>query len=293
MRSMKQVVVAIAAGGLLVAGGTTAGIVLTQGTARADNVAACIALTGTGSMCQLDTQTVPDPSDIYLQLFSPEGAKDLQANLSWSVSCPSSATAQTGSVLGEVPSVVYIAQAISIPSSESCTVTATMDVVDFNSNTQNAEMELNYDEGTGTGTSAPTPNPSGSVPTGGVSGIIKGYDGKCVNDSGNSSKLRAQVVSYACGSAKGKTWRYAAGELIHNNMCLNDQGNAGNGGKLILYTCNGSADELWVHQLNNTYELKAHNWTLCLTIPGSSKQNGVQLRANTCHNGANQHWNVP
>ncbi len=26
----------------------------------------------------------------------------------------------------------------------------------------------------------------------------------------------------------------------------------------------GSDDEIWVHQMNNTYELKAHNWTLCL-----------------------------
>jgi hypothetical protein len=167
-------------------------------------------------------------------------------------------------------------------------------VTNFKTNSENITMSVNYDEGTGTGTSAtPTPSPSSSVPSGGVSGTIKGYDSKCVNDTGNSSKLRAPIVSYACSGAKGKTWRYAAGELIHNGMCLNDKGNAGNGGKLILYSCNGSDDEIWVHQMNNTYELKAHNWTLCLSIPGASKKNGVQLQADTCKNSASQHWTIP
>jgi len=195
-----------------------------------------------------------------------------------------------------VPSTVYVAQDINIASSASCTLSITVFVTNFKTNAENITMSVNYNEGTGTGTgtsATPTPSPSSSVPSGGVSGIIKGYDSKCVNDTGNSSKLRAPIVSYACSGAKGKTWRYAAGELIHNGMCLNDKGNAGNGGKLILYSCNGSDDEIWVHQMNNTYELKAHNWTLCLSIPGASKKNGVQLQADTCKNSVAQKWTIP
>jgi hypothetical protein len=294
MRSMKRAVVAIAAGGLLAAGGTVAGIVLTQGTARADGVSLCIAATATGSSCQLDDQTIPDPSQIYLQLESPSGTKDLNANVSWSVSCPSTATATTGSQDETIPGFVYIAQNINISSSQSCTVSAAVTVENFNSNAEDITMELDYDEGTGTGSAtAPTPTPTASVPSGGVSGKINGYDSKCVDDSGNSSSNRATVISWSCNGGKAEVWRYAAGELIHNGLCLNDKGNAGNGGKLILYTCNGSDDELWVHQMNNTYELKAHNWSLCLTIPGGSKKNGVQLQADTCHNSADQHWAVP
>jgi len=297
MRSVKRAVVAIAVGGLLVAGGTTAGIVLTQGTSLADNAAVCLAMTGTGSQCQIDSASVPDPSDIYLQLFSPSATKGLQTALTWTINCPSTnATAETGSDEDAfIPSVIYIQQNIDIASTASCLVTVTMRVNNFSGDTQVGEVELNYDEATGTGTSAsPTPTPASSVPTGGVSGIIKGYDGKCVNDAGNSSRLRAEVVSYACGSAKGKTWRYASGELIHNNMCLNDKSNAGNGGKLILYYCNGSTDEIWIYNsLKDIFVLRAHNFGLCLTIPGASKSNGVQLQVDTCKDSADQHWTMP
>jgi hypothetical protein len=293
---MKQAVVAIAVGGLLVAGGTIAGLTLTQGTSLADNSSSCLANLGSGAQCTILDDSIQSPSQIYAQLESPSGTKSLYANLTWSVSCPSTATAVAGSrVSAAVPSTVYLQQSINIASTATCTVTIKVQVTGFKTDTDDISLLLNYSPGTGTGgtSTTPAPAPSSSVPSGGVSGPIKGFDSKCVNDSGNSYKLRAAVVSYACSGAKGKTWRYAAGELIHNGLCLNDKGNAGNGGKVILYSCNGSADELWVHQLNNTYELKAHNWTLCLTIPNSSKKNGVQLQANTCHNGANQHWTVP
>jgi hypothetical protein len=297
MRRMKQVVVAIVAGGLLVAGGTIAGISLTQGTARADNVTACLASPGSGSQCQLDDETVPDPSDIYAQVNSPSGAKGLNAVVTWSVACPQTAAAETGSANVAIPSVTYLQTGIDISSSESCEVTVTLQVINFSGATENAEMFLNYDEGTGTGatpTPTPTPTQSTGAPSGGVSGVIKGFDSKCVDDAGNSSSLRAAVQSWACNGAKAQVWRYVSGVLVHNGLCLNDKSNAGNGGKLILYTCaTSNPDEIWVHQLNNTYELKAHNWTLCLTIPGSSKKNGVQLQADTCGNSAGQRWTVP
>jgi hypothetical protein len=297
MRSMKQVVVALATGGLLVAGGTVAGIALTQGTARADNVGFCLASPGTGSQCQLDDVVIPDPSDIYVALATPSNTKGLDGTLTWSVSCPSTAAAQSGSQFAVVPSSAYILKGISIAGTASCTATVDIRIVNFSADTQSVSLSLNYDAGTGTGTgttATPTPTQSSSVPSGGVTGVIKGFDGKCVNDTGNSSKLGAPIVSYVCGSAKGKTWRYAQGELIHNGLCLNDKGNAGNGGKLILYTCNGSPDEIWVYNsLKDIFQLRAHSFTLCVTIPNSSKKNGIQLQANTCHNGANQHWTMP
>jgi hypothetical protein len=293
MRSIKQAVVALAAGGLLVAGGTFAGISLTQGTARADNVDACLASTGTGSQCQVDDQTVPDPSDIYLQLESPSGAKELNANLTWSVSCPSTATATSGSQSAEIPSIVYIAQGVSLSSSESCTVTATMAITNFSGNTENAQMLLNYDEGTGT-SSSPTPAPSAtsSVPSGGVTGYIKGYDGKCVNDKSNSSSNGAQVTSWGCDKAKQQSWRYASGELIHNGKCLNDKGNGGSGSKVILYTC-GAANGKWTELANGELKLQSHGGQLCLDDPAYSTKNGTQMIVYTCKDSANQKWSLP
>jgi hypothetical protein len=295
MRSMKQAIVAIAAGGLLVAGGTIAGIVLTQGTSLADNASFCLANLGSGGECQVDDVSIPDPSDIYAQLATPSGTKGLNVQLSWTLSCPSTATAQTGGTGASVPSVVYLAQGVDISSTASCTATVTLRVVNFSASTQNVTLELNYDEGTGTGTSAsPTPSPTSSVPSGGVSGAIKGYDGKCVDDKGNSSSSRATVDSWSCNGGKSQDWRYASGELIHNNLCANDKGNAGAGGDVILYQCNGSPDEIWIfNSLKDIYTLKAHNFDYCLTIPGASKKNGVQLQVDTCKNSSDQHWKLP
>jgi hypothetical protein len=293
MRSMKQAVVAIATGGLLVAGGTIAGIVLTQGTSLADNAAFCLANLGSGTECQVDDVSIPDPSDIYAQLATPSGSKGLNVQLSWTLSCPSTATATTGSTGADVPSVVYLAQDISISSTASCTATVTLRVENFSASTQNVSMELNYDEGTGTSATA-TASPTSSVPSGGTSGTIKGYDGKCVDDKGNSSSNRATVDSWSCNGGKSQDWRYASGELIHNGLCANDKSNAGNGGKVILYTCDGSPDEIWIfNSLKDIYILKAHNFDYCLTIPGASKKNGVQLQVDTCKQSADQKWKLP
>jgi hypothetical protein len=133
------------------------------------------------------------------------------------------------------------------------------------------------------------------VPSGGISGSVRGYDSKCADDTGNSSKLRAVVQIWTCSKGtRAQVWRYSAGELIHNGLCLDDKGNAGSGGKLILYTCQGSADELWVHIVaNNEFQIKAHGFTLCLDDPGYSKKNGTQLMVYTCHDTPNQKWTLP
>lgn len=296
MRRVKRAVVAIATSGLLVAGGTIAGISLTQGTARADSVAACIASLGTGTQCKLVDVEVPDPSSIYAQLATPTNTSGLSGTVTWSVNCPETGATQTGSRLGSIPSVIYLAQDINIGSTQSCLVTVNLKVSGLKATNEDAKVTIAYDESTGTGggSANPTPSPSGSVPTGGVTGVIKGFDGKCVNDAGNSHALRASINSWGCGTAKGKTWRYAQGELIHNGLCLNDKGNGGNGSALNLYTCTGIPQEIWIYNsLKHIFTLRSHNFTLCITIPNSSTKNGVLLRANTCHNGNNQHWSLP
>jgi hypothetical protein len=73
-------------------------------------------------------------------------------------------------------------------------------------------------------------------------------------------------------------------------MCLNDQRSGGNGSKVILYTCNGGANEIWTHKSNGEFVLKANGGKYCLDDPASSKHNGTQLIVWTCHNTPNQHW---
>jgi len=137
--------------------------------------------------------------------------------------------------------------------------------------------------------SSPEPTPS-AVPNGPVR-MYKGGGGKCIDDAGNSSANRAKVVIWTCNSHdKAQGWVYSGGKLIHNGKCLNDQRSGGNGSKVILYTCNGGANEIWTHKANGEFVLKANGGKYCLDNPASSTRNGTQLIVWTCHGNANQRW---
>jgi hypothetical protein len=122
---------------------------------------------------------------------------------------------------------------------------------------------------------------------------IKGYDGKCVNDTANSSAKNTKIVLWSCNKTAAQNWSFSAGELRHNGACANDAGNAGNDGKVVLYTCSSAENDHWTHESNGEYVLKSHNGKLCLDDPANSKANGTQLIVYTCKDTANQRWSLP
>jgi hypothetical protein len=124
--------------------------------------------------------------------------------------------------------------------------------------------------------------------------LIKGYDGKCVDDLGDSSAKGTKIVLWSCAADAAENWSFnGSGQLVHGGECVNDAGNAGNGGKLILYTCTKSENDIWSHGSDGEYVLKSHGGKLCLTDPGQATKNGTQLTVSTCKNTANQHWTLP
>jgi hypothetical protein len=101
-------------------------------------------------------------------------------------------------------------------------------------------------------------------------------------------------VIWTCSAHdQAQSWTYRGHELIHNGKCLNDQRSGGNGSKVILYTCNGAANEIWTHMANGEFVLKARNGKLCLDDPASSTRNGTQLIVYKCSDAANQRWQLP
>jgi len=120
---------------------------------------------------------------------------------------------------------------------------------------------------------------------------IKGYGGKCADDNGNSSAAGAKVQIWSCVNDVSQQWSFTGGELKHGSLCMNDRGNAGNGGHVILWSCNGASNEVWKHTSSGEYVLKSNG--LCLDDPADSTRNGTQLDVYRCHNGSNQHWSLP
>jgi len=152
------------------------------------------------------------------------------------------------------------------------------------------ELELAY-------TPAASPSSSSSSsssapPTTHVS-TISGYGGKCLDDRGNSSSNRAQVIIWSCNNSdSAQGWTYSGGELKHNNKCANVQGGGGSGSKLILWNCTGASNEKWFHSSSDGEYVSSEtgHGLLCVDDPGYSKTNGKQLIVYTCHNSGNQHW---
>jgi ricin-type beta-trefoil lectin protein len=154
----------------------------------------------------------------------------------------------------------------------------------------NFMAELSYTPAT---SASPSPSPSQTITTIPVHPVV-GFDSKCLDDRGNSSSNRAQVVIWTCsGSDPAENWQFSNNEFIHNGKCLNDQGNAGSGGHVILYTCNGGSNEKWSELANGEIRLQSHSNTLCLDDPRSSTKNGTQLIVFSCKVSTNQKWAQP
>jgi hypothetical protein len=122
---------------------------------------------------------------------------------------------------------------------------------------------------------------------------IRGYSGKCVLDSGNSSANGTKIELWSCAQVAAQNWTFTGGHLEHNGKCANDAGNGGSGSKVVLYTCESTSNDIWTHKSNGEYVLKSHNGTLCLDDPGYSVKNGTQLEVFTCKDTANQRWSLP
>jgi len=281
MRKSRRLGVIAAASGLLAAGGITAGLVAT---ASANTAGLCSSTT----TCTTTTVTVNDPTAITADVKMESGSSQ-DAVVSWTVTCSPGGTAQTGKSTAAAPPFT-VSMTLGVTNPVNCSVSATMTA--SGPGTGDVLLVVNW---TPAASATPTTTATASTAPSGVGLIVKGYKNKCVDDTGNKSTLRNKIVIWSCNNSdRAQLWHFASnGELQHNGMCANDQATGGNGSHVILYSCNGAANEVWSHLANGEYKLKARGGTLCLDDPASSTKNGTQLIVWTCKDSANQKWYQP
>jgi len=266
--------------GLLTAGAITAGM-----TAASANTAGFCSASSTSTVkatCTL-THTINSPASVAVGITMESGSAQQNATTAWTATC--TLGSDTEKTMGGSLSLTPVTDTITLPFSnpDICTVTATGTL---STNSGKMLVALTYTPAT---SASPTPTPS-PTPAATVR-LYKGFGGKCLDDAGNSSANRAKVIIWTCNSHdRAQGWAYSGGQLIHNGKCLNDQRFGGNGSKVILYTCNGGANEIWTHHANGEFVMKANGGKYCLDDPASSTHNGTQLIVWTCKNSTNQHW---
>ncbi len=283
MRSMSRIAMATVTSGLLAAGTLTALTVL-AGPAHADTTTAA---TCTGDTfpptCTVSNITIKSPESIQVNALSTPS--DWSVYFTWTATCTLNGQTETETGGGAQTTPAWDLLTLGFNNPDSCTVTAeaALSATTSGSTAKPMTITLNLDY-----------TPQSGTPTPPVYHVSRGFAGKCIDDAGNSSSLRAKIQIWSCDSfdaAQGLT--YTNSELKHNNLCLNAKGNGKSGSKIILWTCNGSANEIWTHKSNGEFVEKANGSTLCLNDPGYSTKNGTQLIVWACNNAPNEHWSQP
>src|SRR6516165_702605 len=187
MRGIRRLVAYTAVAGLLVAGAVGTSLEV----AHADTVAAgCEANVANGYHCPLDA-TIPSPGSITVSVSADSGNENV--DVSWDVVCTdnSGSQAQEGATDNAATPLVVPLAPLPPTADGQCTVNAN---VTLPAVTVGPKIEF-----TGQVSYAPAgsaPPSSGSAPV----HPVKGFDGKCVDDKGNSSANGAKIIIWTCSS---------------------------------------------------------------------------------------------
>lgn len=129
-----------------------------------------------------------------------------------------------------------------------------------------------------------------SVSTGTTVGV---GSGRCLDDTGNPAN-GVQVYIWDCtgGNANQQFSYTSTSQLQIAGKCLdaNGQGTT-NGTKVILWTCNGQANQQWKLNVNGT--VTGVQSGLCLDVSGAGTANGTLVQLWTCNGQTNQGWTRP
>jgi hypothetical protein len=274
-RKTRRLAVALAASAVVAAGGITFGLV-----ANAQTVAGTCRAPGADANCNV-SETITDPSSILVMVSVLPARQYPTYNYTMQCSLGSATTITSGSGAALTPYTQSIPLPYTVP--DSCSISVNAQIPTANPHN---EISLTVEYTTG------TPG-YGPPPSGGPVHLIRGYGGKCLDDRGNSSANNAAVIIWSCHSSDAaQGFTYSGGELKHNGKCVNDQGNGGSGTHVILWNCNGAANERWFHSSSSGEYVLASgsHGLLCLDDPGYSRTNGTQLIVYKCGNTANQRW---
>lgn len=123
-------------------------------------------------------------------------------------------------------------------------------------------------------------------------GPIKGYRGKCVDDTASGTANGNKIQIWTCNGRIAQRWHFtSSGQLQIFGKCIDDTNAGGSGARLQLLTCSGRTTQAWTHNSAGEYVLKYNK--LCLDDKGFSITNGTQLELYKCNGGANQRWSLP
>ena len=301
MRGIRRLAVLTAATGLLTAGIVSASMEVAHADGTVDTCIGAADTTPTAYDCTVQA-TVPSPATITVSVVdngTTTGGATATEGVTINVtvlSCTDNTSTESepaSSATGSTPLTDNVVPLPANAADSQCDVEATVELAKTDTGTD-TQFTASLGYTSSTASASPSPSASPTTTSSGSVHPVKGYDGKCLDDKGNSSANRAEAIIWSCsGTDQAQNWTFSNSEFIHNGKCLNDQGNGGIRSKVILWTCNGASNEKWSELANGEIRLQSHSNTLCVDDPGYSKKNGTQLIVYPCKDSANQKWSLP
>lgn len=126
--------------------------------------------------------------------------------------------------------------------------------------------------------------------TGSTFSLVGAGSGKCLDVPGASQANGAGLIIYTCNGAANQRWtQTAAGELRVYNDTKCMEAGASAGSRAVINSCTGGDSQTWTFNANGTVTNVQSG--LCLDVNGRSTANNAAVIVWTCHGGSNQIWN--
>jgi hypothetical protein len=101
------------------------------------------------------------------------------------------------------------------------------------------------------------------------------------------------VQLYDCWGGSNQRFTYTSGKQlqVYGNKCLDASGKGTtNGTAVIIYDCNGQANQQW--NVNSSGTISGVQSGLCLDAANASTANGTKIQLYSCGSGSNQKWTL-
>ena len=126
--------------------------------------------------------------------------------------------------------------------------------------------------------------------TGSTFSLVGAGSGKCLDVPGASQTNGTGLIIYTCNGAANQRWtQTTAGELRVYNNTKCMEAGASAGSRAVINSCTGSNSQKWTFNANGTVTNVQSG--LCLDVNAGSTANNAAVIVWTCHGGANQTWN--
>jgi Ricin-type beta-trefoil lectin domain len=129
------------------------------------------------------------------------------------------------------------------------------------------------------------------------------YNGKCVNVAENSTDAGVKIQQYHCDNTPADKFYFTAAGPVgyyeirgqNSHLCITPDPSQSlhDGTPLVQWPCTGAATQLWglYYAIDGRYTIVNDAIALCITDPGWSWDDWIQLQIQTCHGGdATQIW---